>query len=346
MSRQEENGDHAPEPKVSEEHPELFHYTSVEALNGILKSNTLWATCATHLNDSSEMQLIWPQIEHSLTDFIEMEIKNTFPEHYSEARKLASDESSQRVRSMKDLLLGGSGKIGLGVPFVTSFTTHKEQYRSDGMLSQWRGYGGTDVVAIIFDTEQIEKMLERECKYFQYFSGCSIFNVVYYDKNKKNLLEDQFSVLFKELKLYAHNYIKCIKELSQGINKIPSMSGAGELFRAVGRVKHQAFQEENEYRIIVGVTDKAYEAYFKECNDSGEDLPFKDIHYRPGACGSVPYIRLFEEEQRKMPIKRIIVGPSRNQDANMERVRALVSELAGDREICVQRSDIPYVATA
>ena len=51
------------EPKVSEVHRELFHYTSMAALEGILKTNTLWATRIDHLNDSSEMELIWPLIK-------------------------------------------------------------------------------------------------------------------------------------------------------------------------------------------------------------------------------------------------------------------------------------------
>ena len=60
------------------------------------------------------------------------------------------------------------------------------------MLSQWRGYGGTDgVVAIIFDTEQIEEMLTRECERFVYFA-CSVSDAVYYDETN---LVDRFPKL-------------------------------------------------------------------------------------------------------------------------------------------------------
>ena len=60
MTKRERGKGCTEEPPVSEEHLELFHYTSNSALRGILKTNTLWATRATHLNDSSEMELICP----------------------------------------------------------------------------------------------------------------------------------------------------------------------------------------------------------------------------------------------------------------------------------------------
>ena len=48
------------EKSIEEEHRELFHYTSIKALTEILESNNLWATKSTYLNDSSEIDRIWP----------------------------------------------------------------------------------------------------------------------------------------------------------------------------------------------------------------------------------------------------------------------------------------------
>ena len=41
-----------------EEHPELFHYTSAADLQGLLRSQTLWATHAEYLNDAAEIESV------------------------------------------------------------------------------------------------------------------------------------------------------------------------------------------------------------------------------------------------------------------------------------------------
>lgn len=52
----------------------------------------------------------------------------------------------------------------------------------------------------------------------------------------------------------------------------------------------------------------------------------------------LPYIKLFDGTHSKLPIKRIIVGPSRDQRDRMRNVRKLVG-----RNIQVVRSETPYV---
>ena len=70
--------------------------------------------------------------------------------------------------------------------------------------------------------------------------------------------------------------------------------------------------------------------------------PVKQVHHRPGRSGLIPYVALFDDLGQDLPIKRIIVGPSRNQDAHFEEVRKLVNR----RGIQVQKSETPYVGFA
>lgn len=338
------------EPRVCDEYTELFHYTSTKALAGILSTNALWATCATHLNDSSEMQLLWSPMRSVCTIFVEDAIRSLHPEHSIDAEKYAAEDGPMMANLIRDKFLGGNSEPGWGVPFVTSFTTHKQNYHSDhGMLSQWRGYAGADGVAIVFDSKQMADLVARECERFEYF-GCSISDVVYYHSSETDLLE-RFPRLFEAVKIYVRHLIgrRDVQD-TEVLNNLRAM--ARELLPSAGRLKHHAFQEEHECRIIVGVP---HEVRYKEMVEYGEPSikPCKKLHYRPGVCGSVPYIRLFEVESERsfdheciVPINRVIVGPSRNQSANVESVKALVSDLARDREIRVQRSEIPYVATA
>ena len=262
------------------------------------------------------------------------------------AAKVAESDGSMIVNLMRSKLLGDSTEPGWGIPFVASFTTHEDDnHRNHGMLSQWRGYGGDDGVAIVFDTKKLENLLETEYQRFEYFS-CSIADAVY---DKEDLdLAGHFPGLFDELRAFSRNSIE--GEKNQALHTL--INGVSEkLPSAVGRFKHQAFQEEHECRIIVGLS---HESHHKELISSGgkSNKAFKKIHHRSGLCGSVPYIKLFEVigdrngQNEEIPIARILIGPSRNQWVHLETVRELVCELAGERNIEVQRSEIPYVGTA
>ena len=72
---------HAEEARVSDERPEIFHYTSVSALRGIVETNALWATHVRHLNDSSETDVLWPRLTESVTDFYKAAIEDYLRRH-------------------------------------------------------------------------------------------------------------------------------------------------------------------------------------------------------------------------------------------------------------------------
>jgi hypothetical protein len=48
------------------ERPELFHYTNLNGLNGILESNSLWATHFSQLNDQTEVMLLQRSVTKKL----------------------------------------------------------------------------------------------------------------------------------------------------------------------------------------------------------------------------------------------------------------------------------------
>ena len=50
---------------------QLFHYTSVEGLRGIVENNHLWASSAYFLNDSAEVTYGYGVLKEALEDWIE-----------------------------------------------------------------------------------------------------------------------------------------------------------------------------------------------------------------------------------------------------------------------------------
>ena len=335
---------------MSEVHPELFHYTSTTALRGILGTNTLWATAATHLNDLSEMKLIWGQLEKPCIEYVDDAIRTYIaglPDETQRSRLLgdassmATSNGKMIVDVMRTKLLGDDFNAGMGIPYVTSFATHTDTFtRENGMLSQWRAYGAGEPVAIVFPTKDLERLLKAEYAQFEYFS-CALADAVYFDETFS--LKDHFPDFLDALRIFAQNVSQQRPVSDMEVLRNTNLL-ATRLLPAVGRVKHYAFREENECRIIAGIP---HESLREEYSSHGEQAkPFKPVRHRAGRTTSIPYIRLFEKLDETIPIDRIIVGPSTNQQAIMESVSSIVYSSDRHREISIEASEIPYVGPA
>lgn len=327
---------------VSAVHEELFHYTNLTALRGILTSNELWATNAFHLNDSSEMQVFWRHLETPMRGAFEAAIEAHIGENPAEMLRLeklggvervAHREARSWIATVRDRLFGTAG---VSLPFVVSFTTHSgdqeidEYRRRHGMLSQWRGYATGEGVAIVFDPVLLEHRLAREAETHRGWP------VMLADAVYEGVL-GRFEALVARTTGIAPIVVNGRDAEAQAL-----LEGVVEaLGAAAARVKHRAFAEENECRIVVGV-DPWVLQITPGRTPRHEPAAYKRILHRRGPTGSIPYIRLFEGSKDPLPITRIIVGPSRNQNAVFEDVIDLVD----GRPILVQVSEIPYVGSA
>lgn len=56
---------------LEEDYPELFHYTGISGLEGIIKSQTLWATHALFMNDTTELSEFKERLRDILRPAIE-----------------------------------------------------------------------------------------------------------------------------------------------------------------------------------------------------------------------------------------------------------------------------------
>ena len=335
---------------MSDKHQELFHYTSISALKGILETNSLWATEAMHLNDSSELQLMWDKIAPPIRNIYEKEVKKyrcRHPEHNERikavggAASIAELDGPTMVNVLRSQVLGDGAAPAHVRFFVASFTTHSgsnehDPYHIDhGMLSQWRSYGRDDGVAIIFDAKGIEELIQTESEVFQYWP--SLFKDVFYVA-KDEPLENHFPQLFQSIRSFVHEFINNPMEPNADG---PTGSSLNQVIVEFGRVlpllKHAGFHEERECRIVVGVESTLIREM--QANTGGNE---KTIHNRRGPCGSIPYVSLFEDYSQVLPIKRIIVAPSRKQDTNFQKARGL----AKGRGIKVQKSDTPFAGSA
>lgn len=148
-------------PGFVTEHPELHHYTNFYGLRGIVESNTLWATHFSCLNDSTEVMLLKQPITDILTsralkavqtrDGVNRHARRTM-EHARNVHNV-TDITGNFVEAMFAAAFKGEIIEPLAEPYITSFCAHspnRSYERENGLLSQWRAYGGDERYCIVF----------------------------------------------------------------------------------------------------------------------------------------------------------------------------------------------------
>lgn len=319
-------------------HPELHHYCGFQALKGIWESNCLWATRYSHLNDATEVRLMRePLIAAALRafeDFIRQNRRfsaelDQFVSRHHGAKGAAKTMATEIITKMFELNFEEmQGRPTLAAPYVTCFCSHasdKEYERQNGLLSQWRAYG-REGYCIVFDGYELARLLAVEWLKSVWIH-INLDAVTYHDDDF--VPEKYFSTVIEALLIANSAIIADIKGLAL-IVMSPFIESATLL-------KHRGFKEEREFRIIASPCTPAYLETVRE-GYPGYDpgVPLKQLYERTDAA--IPYIKLFETLQGRLPIKRVIVGPSKRQDENFNQARAI---LGGQVELI--RSETPYI---
>lgn len=323
--------------RVSDAWPELFHYTTVEAFRSIHNSQAFWATHYEDLNDYSELR----RFRLVVTDFITPTIRKFFNKRArrdSQFRKAVRDSGGIEVivrqesaQQLDRLHRNTFSERGLQNTFICSFCAHDpgSYEATHGLLSQWRAYGTGDGVAIVLDTEAIEKKMKQERRIFRHPIN-HIGDVKYDYKKDARRIKKDFHEVFDR-------FPEALKAIYS--NKRPPYEEMFDHFvQGSTLVKHHGFHEEKEVRIVVSprpINPRSF--FFAPEHDS---KPAKTIRYRQRGISEVRYIELFgAENETALPIKRVIVGPSRVQNLNYQ----MVSDQLQTSGIAVFRSETPFL---
>ncbi len=318
--------------RVSDEFPELFHYTTVPAFNGIYNRPQIFrATHYADLNDSSELR----QFRLKVSEFIVPHIQKLFDLHMKrdtmfvmivDGRGGINAVVDQEAVIQLDVLhrtVFGEGTFK--DTFICSFCTHtpKSYEARHGLLSQWRGYGTDGGVAIVLDTKGIEDRMQYEKCVFAH--SINHIGDVKYDNDNVGIRED-FCTVFEYLPEILDAFYS---------KREPSYDKIFDHFvQGSTLVKHHAFREEKEIRIVV--SPRPTNADSPLYNSALDSKQVKVIRYGRRGDSEVRYIELFGEAS--LPIKRVIVGPSRIQNFNYQQIREMVSS-----DIEVIKSGIPFL---
>jgi integrase len=208
-------------------------------------------------------------------------------------------------------------------------------YLSDhgnGLLSQWRGYGGDGGYAIVFDTGRLKEALCTENIVHAYATFC-VLPVEYFPPDGGADRLFQFEESRETEEFLRSDFMNRLKVQASTLDS-PQFAALNILSALY---KSQGFEEEQEIRVMVmpasdqtkldnaGILQKAAAPQFRPRN--GTLVPYLDLNLLDGS--------------NRLPVTRIIVGPHPNAEKRASSLRMLVRQIGLDADVIV--SETPYI---
>lgn len=246
----------------------LYHYTSIGSLLKILENKKIYASHAYYLNDSDE-------IKHASKLISEVLVK--FNDSRNENERKFIGQFSDWLQTVRQNAYG---------IFIFSLSEKKS------LLSQWRSYTPHGKgISLGFSREFVDGLLlENDCK---------LAKCIYSYQEQINLATSLVEKIFISFRQEYNTEIIVKGPKNQEFHAFLEKF-RGDLLQIFAIMKHSAFAEEEEWRII--------SKYYPE---------FKDpkIKFREGLSILVPYIELNFSESYSSGInifEKVVMGPSQN----------------------------------
>ena len=267
----------------------LYHYTSAEGLLGVIQSGELWATNVLYLNDASE-----------LSDATEVLRKNL----ESEPIKLRNENA----RFMQKTIPAHTVDVPID-HFVVSFCENGD------LLSQWRAYGtpgggysiGIHTSALLDAAKRDENTIH---------GGCTLRRVKYRQNQKEEMIRKRIEILRSVLEPLSDQFDPDKDEDYRQLNRLWARVAAS-FHPALALMKHVAFEEEREWRLVRTLWKKPLQTPKSPLRlriIRGQLTPFVPVSWvmpNTPASGQVP------------GVKEVLCGPSMNPDLKEKAVRDL-----------------------
>jgi len=283
---------------------ELFHYTNLDGLKGIIGSRSLRCTHAFATNDPLEIQYGKELVEEVMSEV---------------SAEADSDESIRFLNTLK-MQVTNFGEL-FHHPFIACFCV------SGSLLSQWRAYGsngGGYCLGFHFTD-----LVESTARPVEPFNTRQIFlrRVIYQRDKQKELVGNYLRTILTAVKAEMDKWEEGGME-RQLAGSYLAMQCGNTLLDMVMCFKHEAFQEENEWR-LVKITEARLDPdllRFRERNDSL--IPFREVHF-------------FDGPSRTFPLKSIHFGPSHEPRSTGTALELFVhNEATRDHSISIIPTDV------
>ncbi len=316
--------------KLKFDHPELFHYTGRFGFEAIIRSNQLWATHFRHLSDDAEVAALKPLLIRAAAAIFDREVKSrdrgTRNLYFQRGGGVA--HAKRFTESLYAATFERNDTRFAVDAYTASFSTHSADTpyeRENGLETQWRFYAANGF-CLVFDTNGLSDRLAAEFDRFD-FTHLNLEEVRYITDGIP--LRGYFDFIEPALHVAVDQYFTGYER--------PEMATM-EFLRCATLLKRAVFREEREVRIVAipgapGYQEQAVREYpklfVKKSIPSIQEMPKR-------------HITLFDGVEIKLPIKRVIVGPSESQNENADFARSIIDcevTLSRPRHVWVRRSN-------
>lgn len=271
----------------------LYHYTGMDGFLGILSTRSVWASEARFLNDTAE-------VAHFFSSLVgQIKINN----HHEGPKRDLFQQFQEWTKIRNHSRSGGSPSL-----FLASFS-------EDGdLLSQWRGYcpngGGVSLGFMPNSITQTAKM-----------NGAMLGRCIYKKENLEDVATTILDIISNEAQESAtshpsQSYHESFASMELSLLKIAAL------------FKHSAYEDEQEWRLIVEPDNQHPSPGTKFRNRSGILVPYKELSINGGK-----HDELFIDE--------VVVGPSQSIEDNFDSVCQAYRTYKKGRTP-VSNSRIPY----
>ena len=213
----------------------IFHYTSAAGLLGIVKNRRIWATESNFLNDPSEISFAASNVVKQVADAVKR--LDIVSERRREMRRSLKWIEEAYVDPHSDIQFHEERS------FITSFSY------SDDSLTLWRNYAGKGGFCIGFNEDKIVSLFNREFPPAIEHAG---------DKELSDGIETNFGLNptisrvnygLNPTRQLASKIVSTITKDSFNLEE--GRHELGSILRSLATVKHPAYEDEREVRLIV-----------------------------------------------------------------------------------------------
>lgn len=268
----------------------LYHYTNLQGLQGVVDSGVLRASDVRYMNDSTELR-------HTL---------ELMQQHISQRLQAGTDHPAL-LNALQEWL--SHRIVGGPMLFAASF-------RANGnLLGQWRGYSALGKgVSLGFAPDWLREKADAQ--------GFQIARCIYHPGTQENLVEEIVDAVEDD----AQRALESRGDLDEAVifERLES-----RLLRIAAVLKHPAFEEEQEWRLVSPVMD--------DC----QDCP---VAFREGVSMLIPWypFRLGTNETDPMRLEHVFLGPTPNTDLSMNSLALYLRKRGVEPRRGVEYCRIPY----
>lgn len=294
--------------KFDRENLNFSHYTTPNVAKEIIKKQKIWMRNSRKQNDTSE-------IKHG-EDFL-IEFWNKSPVGLK-LIKLLQNINPKIVNSIKYKLNMGI-EYRLSNTYTTSFSEYDQRDNNDGRLFMWQSYGGPNGVSMVFAKIVIYALAAQKD-----INLVPVLYGTYRDyEERMRLVVDNIEARFDKLK---------------GIDPILIERGVHNwLHFSVLATKNPAFSDEREWRFICTHTTKDSKKItpsIGEIRGQSEEIRILNL--------DIIFPIIHENLKMDNFIEKIIIGPSCNQENNLNELLSQINEITNlDWSHKLLRSTIP-----